>query len=206
MIQERILQYLEYKGVSKYKFYQKTGLSNGFLDKNSSIGSEKCEIICSCYPDINLEWLITGKGKMLKLEANLNPSAGIPMVSVEALAGLGNTDFFISEKHVLAHYIIPEFREAEMLVPIKGDSMLPEYPPGAVAAYKKVDHATFVQWNRVYMVGTKSNGILLKRIMPGKTKTTWSLVSDNLKYLPVEIPISDVTGVAILIGIIRLDQ
>lgn len=66
MILDRILEYLEYKGISKYKFYKKTGLSNGFLDKKGSIGADKCEIIYSHYPDLNLEWLITGKGEKIK--------------------------------------------------------------------------------------------------------------------------------------------
>lgn len=66
MIRKRILQYLELKGISKYKFYQITGLSNGFLDKEGSIGSDKCEKICYEYDDISVVWLITGKGPMLK--------------------------------------------------------------------------------------------------------------------------------------------
>ena len=63
---ERLLYYIDYKGDTKYKFYKKTGLSNGFLDKNRNIGSDKCEIISENYPDLSLEWLITGNGEMLK--------------------------------------------------------------------------------------------------------------------------------------------
>lgn len=62
---DRILQYLSYKGISKHKFYLKTGLSNGFLDKVKDIGASKIEVILYNYPDINPIWLITGKGSML---------------------------------------------------------------------------------------------------------------------------------------------
>ena len=65
MIRERILKYLESKRISKYKFYQTTGLSNGFLDKDGAIGSDKCEIIIYHYNDINPLWLLTGNGDML---------------------------------------------------------------------------------------------------------------------------------------------
>ncbi|MDR2065531.1 MAG: hypothetical protein LBP85_07490 [Prevotellaceae bacterium] len=64
-IRERLIKYLDYKNISKYKFYQKTGFSNGFLDKKGAIGSDNCEKICCEFPDINLEWLIMGKGEML---------------------------------------------------------------------------------------------------------------------------------------------
>lgn len=66
MIQQRIIKFIDYKGITKYKFYKKTGLSNGFLDKKGTIGADKCEIICSFFPEISVEWLITGKGEMLK--------------------------------------------------------------------------------------------------------------------------------------------
>jgi len=67
-ISDRIIQYLDKKDITKYRFYKETGLSNGFLDKKGNIGSDKCEIISSCYSDLSMEWLITGNGSMLKDE------------------------------------------------------------------------------------------------------------------------------------------
>lgn len=75
MIQERLIQYIDYKGISKYKFYKLTGLSNGFLDKRGTIGVDKCEIICNCFAEISIEWLITGKGSMLILEPSSDKTA-----------------------------------------------------------------------------------------------------------------------------------
>ncbi len=65
MIKGRIIKYIEYKGISKYKFYQITGLSNGFLDKEGAIGSDKCEIIIYHFPEIDARWLLTGTGNMI---------------------------------------------------------------------------------------------------------------------------------------------
>jgi len=61
-----LLIYLNKNLISKSDFYKKTGLSNGFLDKNDNISSQNIEIIISNYPDLNVEWLLTGQGKMLK--------------------------------------------------------------------------------------------------------------------------------------------
>lgn len=65
---ERIKEYLDFKGISKYRFYQDTGFSNGFLDKNSNIGSDKCERIIYQYSDVNPEWLLTGCGSMIRID------------------------------------------------------------------------------------------------------------------------------------------
>ncbi|RWW91833.1 S24 family peptidase [Flavobacterium cerinum] len=63
---EKILQYLEYKGISKNKFYIKTGLSVGFLDSGSSLGVDKLRLIIDNYHDFNVDWLLSGEGEMIK--------------------------------------------------------------------------------------------------------------------------------------------
>lgn len=67
-MKERILQFIEYKRLSKNKFYKETGLSNGILDKQGGISSDSLEKIYCVYPEINLDWLLTGKGEMFKKE------------------------------------------------------------------------------------------------------------------------------------------
>ena len=63
---EKIKQYLNSKGVSKNSFYQKTGFAVGFLDSGKSLGADKLETIIDNYPDLSLEWLVLGKGDMIK--------------------------------------------------------------------------------------------------------------------------------------------
>ncbi|MGP2571535.1 hypothetical protein ACTZMK_11235, partial [Ornithobacterium rhinotracheale] len=66
---ERILQFIEYKGITKYKFCKDLGFSNKFLDNSSNMGTDKACKILHHFPEINSEWLITGKGEMLKTPA-----------------------------------------------------------------------------------------------------------------------------------------
>lgn len=63
---KRLLEYIDSKGIRPSKFYQETGLSNGYLDKVKDLGAEKIKSIISIYRDLNPEWLISGEGKMLK--------------------------------------------------------------------------------------------------------------------------------------------
>ncbi|WP_208542498.1 hypothetical protein [Flavobacterium psychrophilum] len=66
---ERVNQYIDYKGISKYKFCKDLGFSNKFLDNSSNMGTDKACKILHHYPEINSEWLLTGNGTMLKSEA-----------------------------------------------------------------------------------------------------------------------------------------
>ena len=77
-MKQRILQFIDYKGINKNVFYKKTGLSNGFLDKSGSIGVDKLEKVLVTFPEINPAWLITGKGEMLL--ASENTLTGRPIV------------------------------------------------------------------------------------------------------------------------------
>jgi len=67
---ERLHYYLEYKQITAYLFEKTCGLSNGYLGKQlrgkGSVGSEILEKIGEQYPDLNLTWLITGRGKMIQ--------------------------------------------------------------------------------------------------------------------------------------------
>ncbi|UOE48022.1 S24/S26 family peptidase [Mucilaginibacter sp. SMC90] len=63
---ERLLQFLEKQGISKRKFYTTVEVSNGYLDKSKNISADILERIIYSYPDINIMWVITGTGEMLK--------------------------------------------------------------------------------------------------------------------------------------------
>ena len=82
---EKIKQYLNSKGVSKNSFYQKTGFAVGFLDSGKSLGADKLETIIDNYPDLSLEWLVLGKGDMIKPTTITNGSGVV-------LAGDNNTN------------------------------------------------------------------------------------------------------------------
>lgn len=66
IIKQRILQYLDYKGVSKYECYQKTGITNGVLSKSDGLSEDNLLRFISYYTDINHTWLLTGIGGMLE--------------------------------------------------------------------------------------------------------------------------------------------
>ncbi len=70
-VKERLLEVIKYNKISVRAFEVSIGASNGYVKNISkSIGLDKMEKFIEIYSNINIEWLITGKGSMLKSESN----------------------------------------------------------------------------------------------------------------------------------------
>lgn len=71
---DRLFKYIDNKGVSVSEFSKRIGVSNGYLAKQKSgkanIGSHIIEKIVRAFPDMNLLWLMTGEGSMIRLQEN----------------------------------------------------------------------------------------------------------------------------------------
>lgn len=68
-VKERLVRFIEYKGLSKNKFEKVCGFSPRYVSNISqSIQPDKVERISINYPDLNTGWLLTGEGEMLKGE------------------------------------------------------------------------------------------------------------------------------------------
>lgn len=207
---------------------KKIGVSNGTLDKiikrNSKISSDILARILIQYPDINAKWLITGKGEMIDYNysqaksynidsVNTNVvnepivgygSKSLPLIPIDAMAGFGN-----GEKQIMDYesetYIIPNFRGAEFLISVKGDSMYPRYNSGDIVACKKLQlNDVFFQWNKVYVLDT-DQGALIKRVRKGTFDNQITLVSENDSYENFELKMNQINSIALVVGVIRLE-
>lgn len=129
----------------------------------------------------------------------------IPLVSATAVGGLGNSIFAIGQKDVKDHYVIPKFqnKKVDFMIEVEGSSMYPKYNSGDVVACRIINDQTFIQWNKTHVISTKDQGIIIKRINPGTDGLM--MVSDNKEYPPFEVPKSEIDGIAIVVGVIRLE-
>ncbi len=225
---ERIVQFIDFKGISRYKFCKDLGFSNKFLDNSSNMGTDKAGIILHYYPEINPEWLLTGEGEMLKnaphtfwrSDAEIEKQESsiksypkpdkkekqLPLIPIEAIAGFGAGEFTIMEHDVLEYYKIPEFSNADFLIPVKGSSMQPKYYGGDILACKHIQSFSFFQWGVPHVITIKDRGTVVKRIKQSENKNEFDLISDNDKYEPFTITIDDIVNIAIVIGVIRVEN
>ena len=126
---------------------------------------------------------------------------GIPLIPINAMAGYFAGEIQISSTDC-DYYVVPMFKEAEFLIPVKGSSMIPKYNSGDIVACKRVPLDTFFQWNKVYVLDTEQ-GTLVKRIRKGEADDTLTIASDNPSYEPFPLHRSKIHAIAIVVGVIR---
>lgn len=207
---DRVVELCEYKGFTIKSFEKEMGFSNASISaqvkKNGTIGADRVEKILLKYPEVSPSWLILGVGDMLASPSAqmlpATPETGIPLIPVDAMAGwlTGEVQFSPDD---IAYYSLPNFRGADFIIKVKGDSMQPKYYSGDLAVCKKLPLSDlFFQWGKTYVLDT-DQGALIKRIDKGESKETISLVSYNREYAPFELHRSSIHNVALVMGIIR---
>jgi len=164
--------------------------------------------------DVSSDFILTGKEPLLKSEETIirepkriNGELRIPLVSIAAVGGFGNAEFVIKESDVKDYYIVPKFkdRKIDFMIEISGSSMQPKYNSGDIVACTIIKESKFIQWNKVHIIGTTEQGILIKRLRKGSNPEHLLAVSDNKEYDPFEIPLIEIIGLAIVVGVIRLE-
>lgn len=129
----------------------------------------------------------------------------IPLIPIDAVAGLIGDNATIREQDIKERYVIPDFQEVDFMVRVKGSSMYPKYNSGDIVACRLLRESAFIQWGKVYVLDTIEQGALVKRIRKGPSPEVLLAVSDNESYEPFEIPRSEVRALALVIGVVRLE-
>ena len=191
-------------GLSQNSFEDKCGIAHGTLGSIKVKGPSVDVLakISSAYPQLNLNWLVSGRGQMLRDEADEN-AVRLPLIPVEAFAGHGMPAF--ADERVEDFYTVSEFQNSDFLIRVKGDSMVPRFNGGDIVACKKVKDIYFLQWNRAYVIYTDSQGVMIKRVCPSEREGYIKCVSDNPRYAPFDVPMTDIVQIALVNGAITLD-
>lgn len=213
----RLLQYLDYKGIKPTPFEAKADLSNGYLGKqlkrNANLGEEIINKIIDNCPDLSIEWLIRGKLPMIK-ESNLNvvsepreehkitpkiielnpeAKANTLVANVKASAGFGSLLQDTSRLEELPAITLPNAPYGlNVAFQIDGDSMHPSIQHLSHVAGNQLNSLDDFRNGYVYIVIDKYDGAVCKRVY--RTSNGYELVSDNPKYPPYERTYEEVLG------------
>lgn len=208
-LKQRLIDFARLRyDMGQTRFEDHCNLAHGTISAIKSAGPSASVItrIFSACPELNLNWLFSGVGPMLN---GSRPSEAaprsLPLIPLEAFAGPGMPAY--DDQRIEDYYEVSEFRNSDFLIRVKGDSMVPKYNGGDIVACKKVDldKVYFLQWNRAYVIYTRSQGLMIKRVQPSEREGYIKCVSDNERYAPFDVPTEDIVQIALVNGAITLD-
>jgi transcriptional regulator with XRE-family HTH domain len=181
----------------------KRSLLGAYEEERAEPRIEVLELVGSIFKlsldELLLKDLSDTKGSYLaKRRAQKMTSASneIHLVPVKAAAGYlaGYADpEFIDELNTFTLPMLASgnYRAFEII----GDSMMPT-PSGSIIVGEKVDNVEDVKTNSTYIVVSRQEGIVYKRILKNnRAKSKWTLVSDNPSYQPYNVDVNDILEV-----------
>lgn len=220
---ERMREYLDCKGITKYKFCNDLGFSNKFLDNSSNMGTDKACKILHHYPEINSEWLLTGNGPMIKEDNtnvmiinndrktvdSLHVNQEIPLYDLEAVAGLRELFNSGEPQRVLDTIKIPNLPKCDGAISVTGDSMYPLLKSGDIVLYKETEFEN-IFFGEMYLLSVKLNDweeyITVKYVQKSDQGSEYvKLVSQNSHHQPKDIHVSKISALALIKASIRIN-
>jgi hypothetical protein len=75
-IKERVFQFIKLIRSNPNRFQESIGVSGTYLKTVKNIGADKVSKILERYPQLNPEWLLMGKGEILKSEGDITNDIG----------------------------------------------------------------------------------------------------------------------------------
>jgi len=217
---DRINYILEKKGITEREFEKGTNAGNYIIagaynraKKNPgdiSVAEGWVESVLKIAPEYSKSWLLYGlEPQMVQPESHPNSIINfmgkhrIPLIPTDAFAGPGLPSF--DDLPIEEYYDISDFYDADFIIRVKGASMQPNYCSGDLVACRIVQETLFFQWGKIYVINTRSQGVMIKRIKRSSLEGHILLVSDNEDYDPFDVPVSDIDALAIVLGGIKLE-
>jgi hypothetical protein len=206
LIKQNISLYLAKKGVSDYVYYKESGTTRGILGQNNGISEDNISRFLAYAPDVNPEWLLTGKGNMLKGEntdkfsspiVSYNSEVGQPYYDVDFLGGFSEiyNSQVSSPKH---NIIVPGFDRAHLWCNVTGHSMEPQISHGDIIALRPctIDD---IQYGEMYAVVLDTIRTI-KIIRRGSSKKFLRYVPINPNFDEQEFEVNRIVNVFEVIG------
>lgn len=236
-ITDRIKQIFDYKGFTKYsEFAEATGLSHqvasNYIKGRQKPDPEKLAIIQQSFEEINAEWLLTGRGSMLKQKtedmlSSSKPAEAIwveydrfklvPLVSHRAQAGFltgWGDEEYLDDLPKVPWEVDREYKGSYLTFEVSGDSMESDENPreslfeGDLLLCREVQKQHWKnklhinKWD--FIIVHREQGILVKRILHHDTeKGALTLHSLNSYYDDFTVQLDDLIAVFNIVDVKR---
>mgnify|MGYP000376143535 CR=1 FL=1 len=194
-------------GFTQGQFAQIVGLKQGSYSDiergKNNLSYNVLAIIAENY-NVNINWLLTGKGSMYVSTQNslevAKPSNNISLMDISVAAGtISDTDI---AGQVVETFSLPNLRgTGYYALYVDGDSMTPTYHHGDLVVVKRIDNASFKS-DEVYLVNLRGSLPVLKRVRR-LSQTNFELHSDNPSIGPYNIEVDSIADFFRVYSVIR---
>ena len=182
-VKERLKEFIKLEKMSVSDFEKSINTANGYVNSISkSIGVDKISTILENYPNINIEWLLTGNGEMLKTD---NGTA-YNVHNFESAAAAGSPQIINSEERngLQPNMYLPDMSKNKfnIRVPVKGDSMHSTIKDGDRVVATMIENINDLRSGHIYVIVDADWSVVVKRVY--REDNIIELVSDNEIYPP----------------------
>lgn len=212
-IKQRILQFIEYKGLKKGEFFSLIDVSpSNFRSKSlqSEVGGDVIAKISSYFPDVNLKWLLTGEGciplgeisSMARDEQcqNYTNEFFIPVYNAEASAGGGALT--LSSEFVVDKIKVPFAREGDSALTIVGNSMTPILNSGDLVVVRQlINWREYIEYGKIFIIVTIDE-VFCKVVHKSNEQSCFTLHSYNNSYDDFDVSLKFINNMYKVVGVV----
>lgn len=128
----------------------------------------------------------------------------IPHIPLSAQAGsLSGFSEGISDANCEMNNKIESLGSYDFTIDVRGESMLPEYKSGDIVACKTLQPGDSIHYGAIYILDT-AQGVIMKQVERcQKDSSKIRCISLNSEYAPFEVPLEEIFGLSLVVGVIK---
>lgn len=210
LVRQRLKNFISYRNMSIRAFQEAACLSNSFVASiDQSIAPKTRAKIQSAFPDLNMSWLLTGEGEMLRqassqnITGNSNTGNNTIIANAQAqkstdshskpivpkyLTSQPNTDVYKilnTDGHTMqldSMTAIHPYNNFDFYYMVRQDAMKPLYKEGDVLALAHTERGSDIIQGASMIIDTNDFGFLLRRIYDRGDYYECRIINENSSF------------------------
>lgn len=217
-VKQRLTKFILYRNISTRAFERECGFTYGYVNSiRISIQPDKVSSIATAYPELNMGWIMTGEGNMLKSQENKSEKNEgfekdyrlVPVYNFDAVAGMGSQNSVIDASEYIERRVpFIGAQEDDISIQVSGNSMAPTYTSGSLILIRKVESwREYFGYGHTFVLILTDGRRILKEVHRSIEcpESNVLCVSHNPHYPPEELPRAMIATVYKVISTISVE-